>query len=94
MQVFAVEWSYAVDRAGRQAVNAQHKAHLKELAEQGVLLAGGPLPQDNSGLLIYRVEDRAALAALFRDDPYITAGYVKHSSIRAWQINFGPLVQS
>ena len=91
MAVFVVEWTYAVDRAGREAVNAEHKAHLKDLAERGILLAGGPLPQDNTGLLVYRAKDRAALAELFADDPYVQAGYVKQSLIREWQVNFGTL---
>ncbi|MFW0788067.1 YciI family protein [Gordonia sp. CPCC 205333] len=91
MAVFIVEWNYAVDRAGREPVNAEHKAHLSDLADRGILVAGGPLPQDNAGLLIYRVQDRAALAEVLGADPYVRAGYVKHSSIREWQVNFGVL---
>jgi uncharacterized protein len=93
MAVFVVEWTYAVDRATREVVNAEHKSHLRDLAERGVLLAGGPLPQNNGGLLVYRVENRATLAKILADDPYVRTGYVQQALIREWQVNFGALAE-
>jgi uncharacterized protein YciI len=61
-----------------------HRAHLRVLKEQGILLAGGPLDPRFGGALLLRVSDgegASALDALDRvrdSDPYVLAGVVQY----------------
>ena len=60
---------------------AEHRAYLKGLKEQGLLVAGGPLEPWHGGALLLRVADEGAEAALnaIRDgDPYLKAGLVQY----------------
>jgi len=51
----------------------EHRAYLKDLKAQGVLLASGPFDPRNGGGLLLRVDDTDAVAALDRirnGDPF------------------------
>ncbi|MFT2017680.1 YciI family protein [Streptomyces sp. 796.1] len=84
MSVFVVEFEYNVDRAERQRVHPDHAAYLKDLTERGALLAAGPLPADNTGLLVYEAADRAALDAILSEEPYAKAGFIAATRVREW----------
>jgi uncharacterized protein YciI len=86
---FVVEFRYRVDGAERQAVHPDHVANLRDLAERGVLLLGGPLVDDNGGLLIYEVADRDELQAVLDTEPYLKAGFVAESRVLEWQPRMG-----
>lgn len=74
--LFAV---FALDRPGtadtRQAVHADHVAHLKKAADYGVMLmVGGPLTDDAGdaslgSLMLIEAPDRAAVEKFNGDDP-------------------------
>jgi len=53
------------------------------------LLLGGPLVDDNGGLLIYEVADRDELRAVVDSEPYVKAGFVAESRILEWQPRMG-----
>ncbi|MEC4015056.1 YciI family protein [Streptomyces sp. H27-D2] len=84
MAKFIVEFEYNVDRAGRQELHPAHAQNLRDLADSGVLLLGGPLPDENAGLLLYEVEDRQSLQELLDDEPYVKGGVVARTRIRQW----------
>jgi uncharacterized protein YciI len=68
-----------------------HRAYLRALQEQGLLLASGPFDPRFGGALLLRVPDGEGLAALdrLRDaDPYIHAGVVQYE-ILPWAPNIG-----
>lgn len=64
-----------------QAVTESHRAYLRRLQSQGVLLASGPLDPRFGGALLLRVPDEGMLATLdrIRDaDPYVQAGVAQY----------------
>ncbi|HLO67986.1 MAG TPA: YciI family protein [Holophaga sp.] len=70
---------------------APHRAYLKSLQEQGLLLASGPLEPRNAGALLLRVDDADPLAALdaIRDgDPFVKAGAAQYELL-PWNPVFG-----
>jgi len=62
----------------------EHRAYLRGLHEQGILLASGPQEPRSGGILLLRVPDEGALEALdaIRDgDPYARAGVAQYELI-------------
>jgi hypothetical protein len=75
---------YALDNANagarRQAVHAEHVAHLKTAKDQGVtIVVGGPLMADDGetsigSLMVLEVADRAAAEKFNNADPFYKNG--------------------
>lgn len=68
-----------------------HRAYLRELQEQGLLLASGPFDPRSGGGLLLRVPDAGAAAALdrIRDaDPFIQKGMAQYELL-PWLPNIG-----
>jgi uncharacterized protein YciI len=66
------------------ALVEKHRAYLRGLKEQGLLLASGPMEPRNGGLLLLRVPDTDVHAALDRirdDDPFTKAGMAQYELI-------------
>ena len=63
------------------AVTDAHRAYLRELKAQGVLLASGPFDPRNGGALLLRVPDGDAHGTLDRlreNDPFIKSGVAQY----------------
>jgi uncharacterized protein YciI len=61
-----------------------HRAYLKKLNEQGLLVASGPAHPRNGGMLILRVPDDDVIASLDRirdGDPYYQRGLAQYELI-------------
>ena len=61
-----------------------HRAYLRELQSEGLLLASGPMDPRTGGALLLRVPDDAVHATLDRirdDDPYTRAGMAQYELI-------------
>lgn len=61
-----------------------HRAYLKTLHEQGLLVASGPAHPRNGGMLILRVPDDEVIASLDRirdGDPYYQRGLAQYELI-------------
>ncbi|WP_437747079.1 YciI family protein [Sorangium sp. So ce302] len=72
------------------AVDA-HRAYLKGLIEQGLLLVSGPLDPRYGGALLLRVPDEAAAATLDRirdGDPFTAKGLAQYELL-PWAPVFG-----
>ncbi|HEV8316501.1 MAG TPA: YciI family protein [Vicinamibacterales bacterium] len=68
-----------------------HRAYLRELKSNGLLLASGPQEPRNGGILLFRVPDDNAPAALdrIRDaDPFTRAGVAQYELLQ-WVPNIG-----
>ncbi|GDY32103.1 YciI family protein [Gandjariella thermophila] len=89
MATFAVELCYGRDTAEQERVRPEHRAYLRQLAERGVVLASGPFPDENGGLVIYQVADEAELRAVLADDPFSKAGVIVRTTVRQWNPLFG-----
>ena len=63
------------------AMIGPHRAYLRQLEAQGVLLASGPFDPRFGGALLLRVPDDGVLAALDRirdGDPFTVAGIAQY----------------
>ncbi|HUO60200.1 MAG TPA: YciI family protein [Candidatus Acidoferrales bacterium] len=65
-------------------VTEEHRAYLRELKQNGVLLASGPLDPRSGGALLLRVPDadvRAALDRVRDGDPFWKKGLANYELI-------------
>ena len=72
-------------------VQEPHRAYLRQLKADGVLLAAGPHDPRFGGTFLVRLPDDAAHAALDRirdNDPFYTAGVAQYELIR-WNVVIG-----
>lgn len=73
------------------AVTERHRAYLKELKDDGTLIASGPMDPRSGGLLLLNVPDDDVIGALdaVRDgDPYVTFGLAQYEMI-PWNVGLG-----
>ena len=73
------------------AAQDDHRAYLRDLQAQGVLVASGPLDPRSGGALLLRVPDDGAAAALDRvrdGDPYHQRGLAQYELL-PWQVGIG-----
>jgi uncharacterized protein YciI len=72
-------------------VTDQHRAYLKELKEEGTLIASGPMDPRSGGILLLNVPDDDVAASLERvrdGDPYVTFGLAQYELI-PWNVGIG-----
>lgn len=94
MTVFAVEYVYDdATAAVRDEVRPAHRAWLGGLAEEGVVLASGPIDSGSGALILVVAEDQSALDELLRQDPFQVQGLVASTSARDWNPVIGRLIE-
>lgn len=74
-----------------EAVTEAHRAYLRTLKDQGILLASGPLDPRTGGVFLLRVQDALPLADLdtIRDnDPFFKAGLATYEPL-VWNVVMG-----
>jgi uncharacterized protein YciI len=72
-------------------VTEQHRGYLRDLKDEGVLLASGPMDPRNGGILLLRVPDDDVNGCLDRirdGDPYVTFGLAQYELI-PWIVGIG-----
>jgi uncharacterized protein YciI len=72
-------------------VQEPHRAYLRQLKADGILLAAGPQDPRFGGMFLLRVPDedpRAALDKIRDEDPYYTAGVAQYELI-PWNVVIG-----
>ena len=73
------------------AVQDSHRAYLRQLKDNGTLLAAGPQEPRFGGMFLLRVPDengQAALDAVRDNDPYYLAGVAQYELI-PWNLVLG-----
>jgi uncharacterized protein YciI len=68
-----------------------HRAYLRQLKADGVLIAAGPQDPRFGGMFLVRVPDdnpRAALDTIRDQDPYYTSGLAQYELI-PWNVTIG-----
>jgi uncharacterized protein len=75
----------------RATLRAEHLGLVRAADERGEILAAGALadPMDQA-ILVFNVDDPAAIEAFVREDPYVTHGLVTQWRIRPWTVVVGP----
>lgn len=92
MTTFAVHYTYAEGSAAlRDSHRPEHRAHLAELHDQGVLRASGPLTEPDGALLIIEAESAQAALDALAGDPFQREGVVADAAARSWNIVIGGL---
>ena len=72
-------------------VTEQHRAYLKTLKDEGILIASGPMDPRAGGILLLDVPDDDVAATLDRvrdGDPYVTFGLAQYEMI-PWVVGIG-----
>lgn len=76
--------------ARRLAVREQHLAGARRYAEEGVIIAGGAILDEEGRMIgssvLYEVPDRATLDAIIAADPYVTGGVWRLIDIRPFRL--------
>ena len=70
--MYAVELTFTDDPT-RLELRPGHRERLTALVAEGRLLAAGPWSDDTGSLLVFLVDDRAALDEILAADPYYSA---------------------
>jgi uncharacterized protein len=94
--VFAVSYSYPTDTTRQDAIRPAHLAYLGERIEAGDLLVSGPwgLNEAPGALLIYGVEDRAAIQHIVDHDPFVVEKVAVSVEIHEWRPLSGKLAST
>lgn len=74
-----------------QEVTEQHRAYLRDLKDEGTLIASGPMDPRTGGILLLNVPDDDVTACLDRvrdGDPYVTFGLAQYELI-PWAVGIG-----
>lgn len=72
-------------------VQETHRAYLRQLKADGVMMAAGPMEPRFGGLFLVRVPDdnaRGALDAIRDNDPFYQAGVAQYELI-SWNVVIG-----
>lgn len=81
--MFVVELTFTDDPA-RLAARPAHRERLRQLHADGVLAMSGPFSDDSGALLIFDVDDPAAMDRILADDPYYSTPGVTVSRRQPW----------
>jgi uncharacterized protein YciI len=90
MAWFTVETRYVADRDRLLDVRPRHRDYLRDLVDQGKVLAGGPFADDRAGFAVYQVVDVDELNLLLAADPYTTEEIAEERIVHEWTITLGP----
>ncbi|MDE2409503.1 MAG: hypothetical protein KGL72_04275 [Actinomycetales bacterium] len=91
MAIYAVQYNYSEAPEILDGIRAEHRAFLRTLAEEGILIASGPLVDRNAALLIFKAESLESLAGLLDTDPFEIAGFIGERVIEQWNPIIGML---
>lgn len=72
-------------------VTEQHRAYLKTLKDEGILVASGPMDPRSGGILLLNVPDDDVIPTLDRvrdGDPYVTFGLAQYELL-PWNVGIG-----
>ncbi|QIZ35115.1 YciI family protein [Saccharopolyspora sp. ASAGF58] len=89
MSKFVVDLVYGEDEERRLEVRPAHREYCRELADRGVLLAGGPFADKLGAQLIYEAADADELQKVLDADPYTEAGVIAKTTVREWNLLSG-----
>nr|WP_320132309.1 YciI family protein [uncultured Holophaga sp.] len=72
-----------------------HKSYLKQLEQQGLIFAAGPLLNeearfDGLGMIVYAAQSYAQAKSLADNDPFHAKG-LRTYTLKPWQVNEGSL---
>jgi uncharacterized protein YciI len=91
MPVFAVHYRYADDPPALTEHRPAHRQFLRDLLDQGVVLAAGAYPDGPAGaLLVFRADSADDVSHHLQADPFLPHGLIAGTEIRRWTQAVGP----
>ena len=64
----------------------EHAAFIDALVDEGFILMGGPLVDEDGALLVFNAEDENEVREKLKNDPWMQQGILKLESVKRWQI--------
>ena len=64
----------------------EHARLMDAFVDDGFVVLGGPLDNEEKALLVINAESKQAVEARFADDPWITMGVRRIASVERWEI--------
>lgn len=90
MSLYAVRYAYSDDVAGRDEHRPAHREFLSGLAQEGVVVASGPLTDGPAeALLLLEGESADQVRDLLREDPFAQQGIIDSVEVREWDVVIG-----
>lgn len=90
MSLYAVRYLYSDDTAARDEHRPAHREFLSGLAQEGVVVASGPLSDEPSAaLLLLEGESVAEIRDLLSQDPFAQQGIIETVEVREWDVVIG-----
>lgn len=90
MKTIAVNYRYDAGKTDILAAERPaHREYLRQLFDEGTLLASGPLSSD-SALIILDVESPEAALELLENDPFYKVGVIEERSAQVWNAIYSP----
>ena len=86
--IYAALYTYDQTRDDIGELRPAHRAHLKDLYDQGSLLASGP--RGDGALLLLTADSEEGARALLENDPFIVSGIVIDVDLAPWTVVYGP----
>lgn len=90
--IVAVHYSYDPS-APLTEIRPRHREFLAELAEQGVIVTSGPLPQSNGALLIVSADSPEDALGILDADPFQVENCIADRTAEEWLPVIGVLAQ-
>lgn len=91
MPYFAVQYTYADAPDEIHAHRPDHRAFLRELLGDGILLAAGAYTDEPPGaLLLFESDSAEAIQSILQGDPFAQNALITEHTIRAWSAAIGP----
>lgn len=90
MKAIAVNYRYDAGKLDILAAERPaHRDYFRQLFDEGIILASGPLGS-NGALVIMDMESPEAALALLENDPLYTAGVIEERSALVWNAIYNP----
>lgn len=90
MSLYAVRYVYSDDTAGRDEHRPAHREFLGGLAQEGVVVASGPLLDGAAeALLLLEGESAESVRDLLSQDPFAQQGMLDSVEVREWDVVIG-----
>ena len=64
----------------------EHAAFIDQLVDEGFVLMGGPLVDEDGAMLIVNADDENEVREKLKNDPWMKHGVLKLESVKRWQI--------
>jgi uncharacterized protein YciI len=77
----------------REAFRDEHLRVANEAVEEGQLILGGAYANPVDGaVLVFKADDRSAVEAFVKKDPYVKNGLITSWNIREWTVVIGSIL--